>query len=132
VHGLAADRPRRRLTNSKERRPQRRGKRRSSKRVTDRGSLEQRRGRGGEDERLHERPLASKPAPAPQAFEPRPQLMLVATEIDLAAPAAKARLHDVRGRKPRNRNLADVSGPRLLDADSAQEQGRRELVVRCE
>jgi hypothetical protein len=49
VHGLAADRPRRRLTNSKERRPQRRGKRRSSKRVTDRGSLEQRRGRGGED-----------------------------------------------------------------------------------
>jgi hypothetical protein len=58
--------------------------------------------------------------------------MLVATEIDLAAPAAKARLHDVRGRKPRNRHLADVSGPRLLDADSPQEQGGRELVVRCE
>src|SRR5262249_54868821 len=81
------------------------------------------------DERLDECTLATKPAPPAEAFEPRPELALVVTAVDVAAPAAKTRLHDVRGRKARQRHLAEVRRPRLLDPESAEQESGRELVV---
>jgi hypothetical protein len=76
--------------------------------------------------------VATEPAPAPEPFEARPELGFVATEVDVAPPAAKARLHDVRGRKRRKRSVAEVCRSRLLDAGAAEEERRRQLVVGSE
>ncbi len=84
------------------------------------------------DEGLHERAMATEPAPAPESFEPRPELVFIATEVDVAAPAAKARLHNIRGRKGWKRHIAEVCRPRLLDSGAAEEEGGRELVVGTE
>jgi hypothetical protein len=81
------------------------------------------------DERLHERTMATEPPSVLEAFEPRAQLALRATEKDVAAPAAEARLDDVRWRKRRDRRLADVCRARLRNSGPAKEQGGRELVV---
>jgi hypothetical protein len=81
------------------------------------------------DESLHQRAVATEPAPAPEAFEPRPQLVLVATAVDVAAPAAEAGLHHVRGRKGWNRHLAEVRRLRVRDPRPGEEEGGRELVM---
>jgi hypothetical protein len=83
----------------------------------------------GFDERLDERTVATEPLPVPETVEDFPELVFVATEIHVAAPTAKARLHDVRGRKRRYRHVADVCRSGLCDARAPEEEGRRQLVV---
>jgi hypothetical protein len=49
--------------------------------------------------------------------------------VDIAPPAAEARLDDVWRWKRRNRLLADVCRSRFLDTGPAEEKRRRQLVV---
>src|SRR5262249_11092523 len=82
------------------------------------------------DERLDERALATEPAPVLETFEPRTKLVIVAAEIDVAAPAAEARLHHVRRSKPGAGHVADMRRARLRNSGSPEQERRRELVVR--
>jgi hypothetical protein len=64
--------------------------------------------------------VATEPAPASKAFEPAPQLVLIAAEVDVSPPAAEARLDDIRSRKCWSRHVANMCRPRLLDTGSTQ------------